>query len=377
MENIKYEQCGGDVIGEGGYGCVFYPNHPCKSGKFSKISDDHVSKIIYSIDDEWSVIKTLELDKIDPEQKQLIYAVEKCQLSDDMPIDDIEYCKRLPNINRGDADEKDFDNLIIPYAGNTSFYEYDDHYNNPRELVDIYQQLLSAVLLLNDNNICHRDLKPVNIMIDDYNGSKRARIIDFGLAAKIHQDKKLEEIDEWKLFSENIDKGGYSLELNQSPYAWWPNDIFLLTYQKNQVDKFINGSSNKVIVKNILNLADNIYKVREQHAKETDAWSPSKGRESEVYFKGCVDLIKDVFSPVKTIQPEDLHYKVQTKFDVFSLGAVLSYDLSQWKELGYPPKQLLIDLEDLIAKMINPHPYDRITIQEAFLEIDKIIKRNF
>tara|TARA_B110000858_G_scaffold197449_1_gene259103 strand:- start:7220 stop:8350 length:1131 start_codon:yes stop_codon:yes gene_type:complete len=376
MKGIHSVQSGGDFVAEGGYGCVFRPNHPCKSGKYSTPSSEYVSKIV-SEDDEWSIIKTLQLDKVDPDQQQLVYAVEKCDIVSDIEISEVGECTKVPNFSAGDGDESQFDNLIIPYATEGTYEEYDNHYENPREVVDIYLQLLSAVVLLNDNNIAHRDIKPINIVMDIYNGKPRARLIDFGLSAKIVKSKSLEDIDDWAHFTKKYEAGGYAPDFGESPYPWWPNDIFMITNQKDDIKEAILGEDDKIIVEKMLNLADHIYYERNTVAEDTNGWSPASGSEAGSYFKSTVNLLRDVFSPVKTIEPEDLHYKVQSKFDVFSMGAVMSYDISQWKELGDPPEELSKDISNLIDKMLNAHPYERITIKDAYVEMTRIIANNF
>jgi len=377
MKGIQYDQFGGEFVAEGGYGCVFRPNHPCKSGKYSKISSDYVSKIALTEDDEWGIIKTLQLDKVDPEQQQLIYAIEKCDIVSDIEIPEIDECSKVPDFKKGDGDESQFDNLIIPYGGESSYQDYDNHYENPQEVVDIYLQLLSAVLLLNDNNIAHRDIKPVNIVMDTYKGKPRARLIDFGLAAKIVESKSLEDIDDWAPFTKKYQDDGYSGDVGETPYPWWPNDIFMITDQKDEIKEHIIDEDSKIIVENMLNFADQIYYQRKTTADDTNGWSPTIGSEAGSYFKSTVTLLKDVFSPINTIEPEDLHYKIQSKFDVFSLGAVMSYDLSQWKALGDPPEELSNDISNLINKMLNVHPYERITIKDAYVEMSRIIEKNF
>jgi len=124
MKGIHSVQSGGDFVAEGGYGCVFRPNHPCKSGKYSTPSSEYVSKIV-SEDDEWSIIKTLQLDKVDPDQQQLVYAVEKCDIVSDIEISEVGECTKVPNFSAGDGDESQFDNLIIPYATEGTYEEYD------------------------------------------------------------------------------------------------------------------------------------------------------------------------------------------------------------------------------------------------------------
>ena len=187
----------------------------------------------------------------------------------------------------------------------------------------------------------------------------------------------LEDIDDWAPFTKKYQDDGYSGDVGETPYPWWPNDIFMITDQKDEIKEHIIDEDSKIIVENMLNFADQIYYQRKTIADDTNGWSPTIGSEAGSYFKSTVTLLKDVFSPINTIEPEDLHYKIQSKFDVFSLGAVMSYDLSQWKALGEPPEELSNDISNLINKMLNAHPYERITIKDAYVEMSRIIEKNF
>ena len=53
------------------------------------------------------------------------------------------------------------------------------------QVVDIMEQVLSAVQTAHDHGIIHRDLKPQNILIDE---NKNVKITDFGIAVAAYQD---------------------------------------------------------------------------------------------------------------------------------------------------------------------------------------------
>ena len=53
------------------------------------------------------------------------------------------------------------------------------------QVVDIMEQVLSAVQTAHDHGIIHRDLKPQNILIDK---NKNIKITDFGIAVAAYQD---------------------------------------------------------------------------------------------------------------------------------------------------------------------------------------------
>lgn len=45
-------------------------------------------------------------------------------------------------------------------------------------------QIFEAVCHMNERGVAHRDLKPDNILIDEYSEGNKIKIIDFGVSAK-------------------------------------------------------------------------------------------------------------------------------------------------------------------------------------------------
>ena len=56
----------------------------------------------------------------------------------------------------------------------------------------IFKQIISGVLYMHKHNVCHRDLKPQNMLYDNEGGL--VKIIDFGTATTFTRGKSLNQI---------------------------------------------------------------------------------------------------------------------------------------------------------------------------------------
>lgn len=76
--------------------------------------------------------------------------------------------------------------LVMEYVKGMDLKRYiQTHYPIPfKTIVDIMEQVLSAVSIAHDHRIIHRDLKPQNILIDENN---IAKITDFGIAIALSE----------------------------------------------------------------------------------------------------------------------------------------------------------------------------------------------
>ena len=77
--------------------------------------------------------------------------------------------------------------MVMQYVKGTDLKAYiKNHYPIPLpQVIDIMDQVLSAVATAHAHGIIHRDLKPQNILIDE---NKNVKITDFGIAVAVSQD---------------------------------------------------------------------------------------------------------------------------------------------------------------------------------------------
>ena len=60
-----------------------------------------------------------------------------------------------------------------------------------RSRIDLFRQICDGILHAHQKGVLHRDLKPTNILVAEYNGQPVPKIIDFGLAKALESSLKL------------------------------------------------------------------------------------------------------------------------------------------------------------------------------------------
>lgn len=170
---------GGDLQGEGLYGCTFIPPLRCQPNtikSFQQTSEDTqhilISKII-STDDaeiEFSISKIIH--KIPLYKNYFAVSESICKPSSHQIDQNIEECPLFKNTHLSDTRM-----LTMPFAGKQfNEIQFDiKHF----DFMNLITHLISAGALLNLFGIVHRDLHQGNILIDNH---YIPRIIDFNLS---------------------------------------------------------------------------------------------------------------------------------------------------------------------------------------------------
>ena len=396
MFNFQDKQTGGAYLGEGGYGCVFRPNISCEKGKFSEKDKKYISKIMPEDhgEEEFEVFRRLNIRKIDTKQKYLIYALEKCDIPKDLEEEDIYRCDKLRDTvnnfsSKSRKDKKDlvtnasetYTNLIQPYGGKTlkairinSLTRQKKKYEC-KDYVLMYLDLLKAMLVLNQNNLCHRDIKYDNIVVSEINSRYSAKLIDFGLAEKFVKDVDIDdeegspEATNWSWLSNNLD--------NQ--YYLWPVD--LICYCK------VNGGSYSRFKQRIDKLPKKIDKINEIF-NIADAicsvYSNNMRLINEIHiqlmFTSCIRYLIDLF--INNIYEDDMEHKldeiIQNKWDIFMLGVLFSEELRSQRieEDDGNLDDFFSGFAELIILMTNLNPVERIGVEYCVKKYIEILDQN-
>ena len=384
-KNSNYkEQKGGKLIGQGTYGCVFRPNIPCSEGKFSEESDNYISKIVDDahINDEFHIISDWKLSKIDPDQKFIIYPIENCEIPEDIDNRSIYNCDMLTET----LDDFDIDNTthkkeikenmhnlfhnIIQKYGGKSLLDFRTTNRNIlkrfqcKDFVLMYLSLLKGILLLYVNRLSHRDIKYPNVIVYEKDGVHLAKYIDLGLMAKF-VDGVDEEENNWS-------------EWTGTDYSYWPVDIDaycsvedgLYSQIKDDIDKSPNINEKIIIIFNKAAEICNKY-VRGR-------WTISK-KHIELMYKSYVRFLIDLFIHKKYDKDNLIDKEIQHKWDIFMLGALFSEEIKNQRlddDDDGEYDEFNEDFGNLVSKMTNLHPIERITMIDCVNEFMKIIKKH-
>lgn len=387
----KKSQHGGKYIGEGTYGCIFRPNLPCKG--FPR-NEKYVSKIIANnpntIADEFDNInKNFNITGFDPDSKYFIVPIHNCAI-EDLSESDMEVSDEILRSNPYDkgctskhlaSDVKDMiihaernkndktpileklnlskTQIILPYGGKEVSRLRGQNSPDSKPLIEsIWKQhlnLIKGIVLLNQNNIYHRDIKSQNIVQD----GDAMKFIDMGLAEKIDED--------WDSFRD-------------VSYLYWPADFKLIQssyygyicginektdYRAEKISKLIEG----LLTKHDKTPGFPKRTIIESYKIYKDNWIIDKDHVQNLVksiIKFMVNLRVD-----KVYNEDSTYLRTKQTFDVFSLGAFLG---EEFKALPCNNTRYAESLKELIFKTTSFDPYERYLPVDFFKQFVKIVK---
>ena len=204
-----------------------------------------------------------------------------------------------------------------------------------RMFVNIYTLFLGIDVFVK-TRIIHRDIKPLNIIYDEE--ANRMYFIDFGLMTS---------------FSEIINNKSKNLNMYNNPRE-----------QKFYVD-FENETSTK-------KLKDTLDYMQDEARHIFDDLFENK------YVFDEETVLEQYETMINKLQPDDKMKKLlMTKslptFDLYGLGYTLFTIINQ---LEFSCGQLNLDILELCKQMMNWNVFDRISVKQAMVKYEQILKRN-
>jgi serine/threonine protein kinase len=191
-------------IGEGGYGCIHYPNLTCANNSQYKIPRPNtLSKILKT---KYANIESSEyknMQRADPSKKYYLGDPVQCKVEfTRQNVEAIQQCEEAPTILQN---LDDYSLLLMKYGGlNLRDFGKDielwkNTAANTRKIERFWlesHRLLRGVKMLLDHGLIHSDFKPHNIVYDKK--KKRLNFIDFGLMKTMISTKQDIARDEYR-----------------------------------------------------------------------------------------------------------------------------------------------------------------------------------
>ena len=393
-KNIK----GGRKLGKGGFGCVVKPYIKCDTNLDPRM---HVSKLIFKGINSKSFVEEIKISnlikKIDKDNKYFITYTEMCDLEKRQTarpdIIDVKYEQNNDDLfkilNETGLKKKDKDACYIDFTkkpkniimidGGIDLNKLIKHesstiikyrQNIKKHLAKYLLKLLLGIKKLHNGSIVHKDIKPLNILVNykqydtkhENKGKKLNedtnldfRFIDFGLSKAVEQIRHLHDIN---------DSGTKS---------YVPPELVIL-HQFYKITKRDFNPQNKEDIEKLKNELVKLIKgsITDKFLKRGITRSNLKMQpvdKNTYFYKNCVftenDIKKLVNLLYKNIKRKSIFGKFTSKVtgflyksDIFALGVTffLLYD-----SIGVNDNNLL----DLIRNMIKCNPDERYDINQC------------
>ena len=389
-KNQEHKLKGGQLLGEGGFGCVISPPLKC-SKTFLKlpysIDKNYISKIIEydeNEDDVWNELNIGKLLlKIDPNQKYFSPIINGCFL-DKQRNKDLKYLASKPNkhsqlsnsLSSSNSDNNKtkklkkcniyLDEIYLNLLSKNAGINFDDVFQSDNQNLHnyiednykyIFNHFCKGLSLLHKHNILQSDIKSLNLMCNysETTGNARMTFIDFGLSEILENKHTLRDLFYFCSKGTDLYKSPEIIILCEF--------IDLLNKDKKQFSKtkVLDNvlkiyKSNRYYYKKELNLHFSKLGVNLKNKDKLDKKDSAKYCNNSDILKVYNKIIDDYNNNIlvdKFIEDKHIY-----KWDVFSLGlffAELSYKYNLEDKL----------LFDLINKMVHPFYWERYTIKQC------------
>lgn len=365
----KSRKIGGDLIGEGSYGCVFRPPLPCEDGIRPT---NRVSKLMikeYAMDE---MNENTMIDKLDPRFEFHLESPYVCNLPEtsiyDIHNEDgADDCRNLDTI-------LDREHVVMQQQdGGYSLTQYLDLISDEvsqqgatalKLFVAKFHSLVHGIEVMSKQNISHFDIKPDNIVYNPRN--KKVRFIDFGIAGKYN----------------DILKRTYNFD---TIYPYYPIDIF---FAYDDYESIKNSSLKRDLNINILEAVKS-YKLDGYIRKFTSNLflKPNENPYIKTFNK---DIMNEYRNLVNKFTEEDFKSGILEKVDIFSLGMVFvelwvsfldirfiymtDEELERFIDVNnYKREKVFIrKFYKLILRMIHPLITNRINVRDLVTEFKNL-----
>jgi serine/threonine protein kinase len=381
LSKRKSYKKGGDVLGKGAYGCVISPNIPCPN--FNIVDNDkYISKLVKPdlyIKDDFDIVNALNIKNINNYNKHLAIPVYKCH-STEININNVSPNSIL-DIKKCGIYNNDVFN-IIQMKGGITFTKF--RIDNPDldliDLIPFYCAIFEAIIFLNNNGICHRDLKDDNILIDINKSS--LKLIDFGLAAPINH--KLYSIDGNRGLHNEIftifNKDAFNMG-----YLYWPIEINIFSNWSILEDKYELTEISKLVADKYFDMYKKswlidtvIYDKRSNNYIHIENLFKNRYYDNIDFINDNIYLINnETNQKLKNKYIFDYCYNVNANIDIFQLGIIILTDLLKIKKKPILDNKLIDELIIfIIDEILTEININKLNINNIYIQFKNICKKH-
>lgn len=288
------------LLGEGAYGCVYYPPLKCEGENKRRKG---VGKVFF--DEKNADVEDAIFNKINKLISLDKYAVRKthrCKVS------------KIPkNCTRNNQNSQN--QIILEPVGidlmkycNNNTYKFTD-------LLDGFVNIIDGLIALNNIKYCHHDIKPTNIIVTG-NKSKNMLLIDFGSLIKYDQ------LYDWKL-RENFLTSAFVRD-----YPYYPPELYLFI---TTIHGGIINNKRKFINKSISNIINIYIKQLKTDFEYIDFDVNTMTTQLEIFEALFINIFKTINTNKSILLPNNNNKNklsnkfkdINNKLDVFSLGITM------------------------------------------------------
>ena len=324
---------GGKLLSEGGYGCVFYPEIPCKKGE--QISEKYASKIqVYDKSAKKEISIGKKVETIPGFKNHFAPVLKHCFVNvSEINAEDKGNCSVLQR-----STDNRFILLKMSYIDGPNFISFMVNNRNSRQIINnvinSYNHLLTSLRLLISQKIVHYDIKGDNIL---FNLTLQApTLIDFGLSMDIED-----------LNDKTLKKYFY---IYAPDYYIWPLEVHYLCFllHKNENPNIIDIQMLcKTYIKNNIAIQKN--------------FSPNFIKQ---YEKICMKQML-IYKNMGSDKAKSEILSLWKYWDNYSVSVLFLKFISYFSIEGYVDNPFIVFLSELLLNNIHPNPKNRLSVENT------------
>ena len=326
------------LLGQGGYGCVYWPQIKCNGDKGSTKFITKIQKNNRSSENELFIGEKIK--KIKKYNKYFKPVLSKCDIS----LKSIE-----PGITeKCDVINNNIENYVAMKIKYVKFINFDEYFINTKRLmlniILSYNYLVNSLHLLYKAQIIHYDLKMDNILINN----NIPLIIDFGIS----------------IYYDNIDESNYKdyFYVYAPEYYPWCFEIQMISY-------LVNYSQLQEVV-----TFNNIEQLSTNFIEKNPIFKFFSKEFMNNYKNSLIKYLKEYLNKPNHYVIKEL-LKTKATWDMYSLSIIYLKLIYTLKD-KFHKSECLEKLIEILLINISPYPDKRMSFHKTINMVNKLKKNS-